>query len=288
MWREAEHVPSPTCRSDRADSMRTRRLEPWTIGLVAVLLTVVPAAVSEWPGTPRGLASLTCAVIAGLLLAPWRRHPIVATVGGGGLMLVAGALSVDLPNPTLLICSALALLAGQGFGGRSAWTSAAAVLAWLVAMYLFTGDRDAGLIIFTVPGFFAGTALRLRRETAEEFALRGQELAAERELLARLAVRNERARIAAELHDVIGHSLRVMVMQAAAGQRLLQQDSEIARLAGTEALTVVAESARQGRDDLARLMGLLRGQELASPDLEVMDEGQCCVDRSPSSGRSLV
>ena len=121
----------------------------------------------------------------------------------------------------------------------------------MAAMYLITGERDVGLIMFTVPGFIGGTALRLRRETADELELRGQELQAERELFAQLAVRNERSRIAAELHDIIGHSLSVMVVQAAAGQRLVTRDAA----AGGEALAVVAESARQGRADLAPQAG---------------------------------
>ena len=71
-------------------------------------------------------------------------------------------------NRALLVCTALAFVAGERFGHAAAWTSAAAVLAWLAAMYLITGERDAGLVMFTVPGFVAGTALRLRRETGDE------------------------------------------------------------------------------------------------------------------------
>jgi signal transduction histidine kinase len=144
-------------------------------------------------------------------------------------------------------------------------------------MYLLTGERDIGLAMLTIPGFLAGTALRLRRETADELTLRGLELEEERELFAELAVRNERARIAAELHDIIGHSLSVMVVQAAAGQRLVQQDVR----AGDEVLGVIAESARQGRADLRRLVDLLGGQEVAGPDLSLIDE---MVARAARSG----
>jgi signal transduction histidine kinase len=252
--------------------MRIGRLEPWLIATAALLVTVLPAAVDGWPHTWGAFAGLTCLTAAGLLLIPWQRRPLLTTVVGGGLCLVAGAMPGNPPNTALLVCTGLGCVAGERFGGRTAWTSAAAVLSWLAVMYLVTGDRDAGLVMFTVPGFIAGTALRLRREAAEELELRGQELEAERELFADLAVRNERARIAAELHDIIGHSLSVMVVQAAAGQRLLKQDSVAARQAGNDVLAVVAESARQGRDDLARLIDLLGGQAVDSPDLVLMDE----------------
>ena len=103
---------------------------------------------------------------------------------------------------------------------------------------------------------------------SEELVLRGRELDEARELFAELAVRNERARIAAELHDIIGHSLSVMVVQAAAGQRLVQRDPA----SGDQVLGVIAESARQGRADLRRLVELLGGQEVAGPVLSLIDE----------------
>jgi signal transduction histidine kinase len=252
--------------------VRARQLEPWLIGCAVLLVGVVPTAVAGWPGAPASLGSTACTVGAGALLMVWRRHPVVTTVGGGGLFVAAVTFPGDPGNLALVLCTALAFVAGERFSGRAAWTSAAAVAAWLAAMYLLTGEQDAGLVMFTVPGFVAGTASRLRRETADELELRGQELEAERELFAQLAVRNERARIAAELHDIIGHSLSVMVVQAAAGQRLLQRDPAIAQRVGAEALAVVAESARQGRDDLARLVDLLGGREVTGPDLALMDE----------------
>ena len=61
------------------------------------------------------------------------------------------------------------------------------------------------------------TVLRLRREAVDELARRGRELEEERELFAEIALRHERARIASELHNIVGHAISVMVIQAAAG-----------------------------------------------------------------------
>ena len=111
--------------------------------------------------------------------------------------------------------------------------------------------------MFTVPPFVAGTVLRLRRETAEpSWLLRAQELEDERELFAEIALRHERARIASELHDIVGHAISVMVIQAAAGQRLVDADPARAK----EAFAAISESARQGRKDLERLIELLGGR----------------------------
>ncbi|WP_375490760.1 sensor histidine kinase [uncultured Jatrophihabitans sp.] len=252
--------------------MPARRLEPWLIAVGVVLVVVLPSLVQDPPRTGGAALGLACVVAAGLLLTVWRRHPVLTAAGGGALIIAASLLPGDVPDLALLVLTALAFVAGERFGGGAAWTSGAGFVAWLAALYLITGEQDGGLAMFTVPGFVAGTALRLRRETADELALRGQELEAERELFAQLAVRNERSRIAAELHDIIGHSLSVMVVQAAAGQRLLLQDSAAAQQAGADVLGVVAESARQGRGDLARLVDLLGGQAVAGPDLALVDE----------------
>jgi signal transduction histidine kinase len=119
--------------------------------------------------------------------------------------------------------------------------------------------------------------VRRRRETADALAERARELEAERELFARVSVANERARIAAELHDIVGHALSVMVVQSAAGQRLVARQPGAARAS----LEAVAESARQGRADLQRLLDLLAGTEVASPDLDLVDE---IVRRAAGSG----
>lgn len=120
---------------------------------------------------------------------------------------------------------------------------------------------------WSLPGFAGGVALRRRRDVADELADRAQEIEAERELFTELSVRNERARISAELHDIIGHAISVMVVQAAAGQRLADANPAQAG----QALASIAESARQGRDDLRRLVDLLGGREVATPDLSVVE-----------------
>ncbi len=179
-------------------------------------------------------------------------------------------------------CAALGVVAGLCFPGRSAWPAAAGFAALLAMLYLVTGDTTVGLVMLTTPCFFAATALRLRRQTADELTLRARELTEERELFAELAVRNERARIAAELHDIVGHSLSVMVVQAQAGQRLLESDPGGGEAARIEA---IAESARQGEEDLRRLVALLGGEDVARPDLALIDE---VVTRAARSGLQVT
>jgi signal transduction histidine kinase len=157
--------------------------------------------------------------------------------------------------------------------------------AYLVPLYYVSGMGSwVAAVMFTVPPFAAGTALRLHRETADELALRAQELEEERELFAQLALRHERARIASELHDIVGHALSVMVVQAAAGQRLVDSRPTAAK----DAFTAIAESARQGTKDLDRLVELLgrsEGSSDRSADLSLVDE---LVARAGRSGLDVT
>jgi signal transduction histidine kinase len=229
-------------------------------------------------------AALACLVGVGLTFLAWRRRPVITLAGGGVLLVAAASTGLDggsLSAAGLVGCAALGVVAGLCFPGRSAWPAAAGFAALLAMLYVVTGDTTVGLVMLTAPCFFAATALRLRRQTADELTLRARELTEERELFAELAVRNERARIAAELHDIVGHSLSVMVVQAQAGQRLLESDPA----AANGAIEAIAESARQGEEDLRRLVALLGGDDAARPDLALIDE---VVTRAARSGLQVT
>jgi signal transduction histidine kinase len=72
-----------------------------------------------------------------------------------------------------------------------------------------------------------------------------------------------------------------MVVQAQAGQRLAETDPDAAE----EALVAIAESARQGQEDLRRLVALLGGEEVEQPDLALIDE---VVARAARSGLEVT
>jgi signal transduction histidine kinase len=254
-----------------------RRVEPILIVVVAVALTGVPIALGGWPTGVAEQVGALCAVAGASCLAGWRRHPRIVVLLGPALFLVPLFLGPSPPDSALAFLLAYAALAAERFSGRAAWLAGLACLGYLVTIYAVTGDDSPGLLILTVPGYLAGTAIRLRRETAEQLAERGRELDQERELFAEVTVRNERARIASELHDIVGHALSVMVVQAAAGQRLVDRNPQAAR----ESLEAIAESARQGRADLQRLIELLSGSDVATPDLALVEE---MVRRARRSG----
>ncbi|QBR93887.1 sensor histidine kinase [Nocardioides euryhalodurans] len=95
-------------------------------------------------------------------------------------------------------------------------------------------------------------------------AEQAEQLVAEQALLADRAVVEERRRIARELHDIVAHSLSVMVVQAGAAQDVVRRDPEAAE----RALTAIQEAGRAALGDTGRLLHLLRdddGDELDPP-----------------------
>jgi signal transduction histidine kinase len=257
-------------------------LEKAGITLVVLVLLVVPVALHGWPVSAAGNITIAALTLSGLALIGWRTHPRLVAVLGAGLWLLADVLGRDnniwLPDPALALAAALTAVAALAWAGRAAWPAGATLAGYLLVFWLIApATSPVAVVMFTVPGFAAGTVLRLRREAVDELARRGRELEEERELFAQIALRHERARIASELHDIVGHAISVMVIQAAAGQRLVDRDPAQAR----QAFAAIAESARQGQEDLNRLVELLGGTETGGPDLLLIEE---VVTRAARSG----
>jgi signal transduction histidine kinase len=147
-----------------------------------------------------------------------------------------------------------------------------------VTAIIFRNDPKGGLggfvftcVVFSVAwaiGFGFGRKLQEADEAKERLAR------AERERVerARLAVADERTRIARELHDVVGHSVSVMTVQASAARRLLRPHQAKER----EALLVVEQTGREALAEMRRMVGVLRRPEEApalapQPSLEHLE-----------------
>jgi signal transduction histidine kinase len=248
-----------------------RGLERVAIVLLVGASVALPTAVHGWPSDLLGNLFTSSLLLSGLTLLWWRSQPRAVAVLGGVLWLVPALLSAHgwFPDTAFAGLALLTLVAALGWSGRASWVVACTLGAYLAVLWLVLRDgSEVALIMFSVPSFLAGTVLRLHREAAEALDRRGRELEEERELFAELAVRHERARIASELHDIVGHAISVMVIQAAAGQRLVERDP----VRAAQVFADLAESARQGRDDLQRLVELLGGVEVSGPDLSLIEE----------------
>jgi len=96
--------------------------------------------------------------------------------------------------------------------------------------------------------------VRARRAYLRELEEPTERLERERRESALQATREEQERIARELHDVIAHSVSVMVVQAAAARDVFERQPERAR----EALSSIEESGRSALTELRRLLGIVR------------------------------
>ena len=108
------------------------------------------------------------------------------------------------------------------------------------------------LLVF-VATLIVGNAVRLGRRRASDSQARLHRVQAEQEAATRLAIGQERARIARELHDVVTHNVSMMVVQAGAARRVLSSTPDEARTA----LLAVEDSGRAAIVELQHLLGLL-------------------------------
>lgn len=157
---------------------------------------------------------------------------------------------------------------------------------WLVLL-LLTGVMTAGVISnqddvpwFAVPGnviifgtaWILGDNLRTRRRYLAELEEKAQRTEEQHAAEAERAIAEERTRIARELHDVVAHSMSVMVVQAGAARRVIDQDP----VQAATALAAIEETGRESLTEMRRVLGVLRGEgdavELApAPGLDDFD-----------------
>jgi len=119
-------------------------------------------------------------------------------------------------------------------------------------------DHNAAELVF-IPllfaiGWLGGFAVRERADEAEAAGARASQAERERDAAARIAVAEERARIARELHDIVAHAVSVMVLQVGAIRHGLPE--ELADDA--EALEGVERTGRSALAEMRRLLGAMR------------------------------
>jgi signal transduction histidine kinase len=158
----------------------------------------------------------------------------------------------------------------------------------VLAAFRWAGDPWAAIIAPTVAAAAAvvlGESMRVRRAYLAQLEQRAARLERERDQQAEIAAAAERSRIARELHDVVAHSLTVMVAQADGAGYALDRDPQQAR----HAMATVAETGREALTEMRRLLGVLRSPEspdgtTPQPGLQEVDD---LIDRVRDAGLSI-
>jgi signal transduction histidine kinase len=237
-------------------------LRPSAIDAALALLFAIAAQLEVWAGAMPGPAGakLTLAVLTTVPLA-WRTVAPVATVvvttGGYALAVILGVPADEPLVPLLAPFVAIYSLGAHGSARGIVAGGGAALVAYSVAYAVGTGAEASGLVLTAagVLGSLAvGRAVRVLGFETDMLEARTSQLERERDEQAQAAVAEERARIARELHDVIGHSISVMGVQAGAVRRLLAPEQARER----EALLAVERVGRDAVEEMHRLLGFLR------------------------------
>lgn len=209
-------------------------------------------------------ADVVLIVVTTLPVALRRRFPLLVLATVALLELLAAVVAdPTIWSPTTGLGLQVALYTVAVYSSRrTSLIALVLVMVGYLAGYLANPPfRVAGPMTMLLSAFvlYVGTWLlgewqKTRRAYTAELKQRTARLVRERDQGARLAVAEERVRIARELHDVLAHHVSVMGIQAAAARRVLDRHREdvIAALATIEA------SSRQAMTDLHQLVGLLR------------------------------
>jgi len=207
----------------------------------------------------------------------WRRRaPVVVfwTVVG----LVVASLALDVLGAHEFLAPWVAIYTVARHRPRRYLWPAVAGAAPLAAGWLWSGGPWwdlAAMAAILAATLLLGINLRTRQAYLAALEDRAQRLEQEREQRARLAVATERARIAREMHDIVAHSLAVMVALAdGAGLTATAAPQRAAT-----AMRQVSTTGRQALAEMRRLVGLLRDGEPADPDGRAPQPGVDDLDR---------
>ena len=229
---------------------------------------------------------LFIAAIGGLLL--WRRRHALAA-GALAYLLVIGMQATLTPVEEIAWPMVPLLLFAYAFGAHlpreRAWLGIVLSLAAVAGVNLQQDD----LVVtgdYVFPGTFAllawiaGRLVRSRGMLVAELheaALRAEEA---RDHEAAQAVAEERRRIARELHDVVAHSMSVMVVQAGGARRILERDPPRAEAAAAQ----IERTGREALGEMRRLLGVVGGDEGSRTPQPQLDGLNGLVERARDAG----
>jgi signal transduction histidine kinase len=237
--------------------------------LLTALALVVHFTTSEIDGKPAHAPTwwtVALVVLATLPVMFRRRNPVLTLV-----VVLTGQLLCEgwhvFGATWLAVLVAVYSVGAHTEGRRRARAIVAALVVVLAdgTVAVATGDLTlvdgiAALGMLTA-AYVLGDNLRRRRQHLESLADRAERAERERDLLARERVAEERNRIARELHDIVAHSVSVMVIQASAARRNLANRPDEA----TALLENVERTGRQTMDELRQVLGVLRDEGDGEP-----------------------
>lgn len=233
-------------------------------------LLFVGGQVEIWAGPLRtSRPTLTAVTTAAMAVVLWwrKRQPLAAATVIAVSIAAQATFGVNVENGTVfLFCVVIASYSIGAHGKALDVIVGLSGLGVAAAADVATSARGALLDDFMYVGFVlaapcvAGRIARHRHNHVLQLQREASELRKAQQERAIRAAAEERARIARELHDIVAHSLAVMLVQAGAGEQMVDKDPPRA----SEALRAVQETGRQALADMRRLLGLLRDDPMVA------------------------
>jgi len=290
-WRSADQPARPTRRQIMLDLALAAAITLACLKLNVLTVRMQDSLIPQPPAAPYPMFSAAAlfAVLARTApLAIRRRFPLTAF-----WLCLAGCALATLPNGSVINLVALAPAAYAAVVYSPYWLlamlgmpAALLVLATAAVSNAQSGNYQllTALLVF-VATLIVGNAVRLGRRRASDSQARLHRVQAGQEAATRLAIGQERARIARELHDVVTHNVSMMVVQAGAARRVLGSTPDEARTA----LLAVEDSGRAAIVELQHLLGLLDPPGGAAdgsppPPQPGLDQVRSLVDRMNTAG----
>jgi signal transduction histidine kinase len=253
----------------------------WLLAGLALATGIVEIALGS---DQRGSVALNVlgAIGIALPLAWWRTYPLRATACLLVVAMLAEWLTSAADQPSIWF-TLLALSFGLGAheDGRRPAAGVALMIVGVVATSAISGSLKASEVVFpavlVVAFCLAGRTARSRARLAGELHEAAARARERRAAEAERAVAEERRRIAREMHDVVAHSVSVMVVQAGGARRILERDPNRAQAAAR----LIAGTGRDAIVELERLLGVLQVDHGPPPTLEELDG---LVERARAAG----
>ena len=236
---------------------------------------------------PRGplVANVACVLTVGAMITQRRRHPLAVALV---TLVVLALMSAELtPVDEFVWPFFPLLLAAFGCGAFAAgWRAYAGLAAGPLTVTAVNVAQGSTLVgdfvfpsVFAICAWVTGRVVRARSMLAAELheaAVRAED---EREAEAAQAVADERRRIAREMHDVVAHSMSVMVVQAGGARRILDRDPARAVAAAEQ----IERTGREALTEMRRLLGVLGTSDARTPQ-PGLDGLETLVTRARDAG----
>jgi signal transduction histidine kinase len=279
----------------RVEALETRflTLDLRVVDAVVALVLAVVTVLTVVPQKHSSVLEVLAGVVLSATVALRRPAPVVAVVVAGIAATVLSRSGGDqlAVSPVVLVLDCY-LLGRRGARGLGLGVDAVLGVVSFAAIATNPGTPGPGtpllISILSVWSFFiglpyaAGRGVGSRTRMNAELRATAERLEQEQRDRARQTVIDERTRIARELHDVVAHSVSVMVIQTQAARRVADRDPD----AATEALQAVESCGRDALVDMRRMIGVLRRGDIellggASPGLAQLGK---LAERAQASG----